>query len=102
MSIERALLEAAKQLAEAQQKKALRLQIQYDDLQSQTAEVKLKRDAARNAEQLFLNYRPAFGTDYICPRCWIENENRSPLRARPGTAKEDFFECTNCHLELSL
>jgi DNA-directed RNA polymerase subunit M/transcription elongation factor TFIIS len=43
------------------------------------------------------------GTDFQCPRCWIDQEKRSNLQPTgKGTSNTDFFRCGSCEYEFAL
>lgn len=48
------------------------------------------------------NYMPRqrVGQPYQCPRCWVRDGVRAPLRAVPGGDDHDLLRCEQCHTDL--
>lgn len=44
-----------------------------------------------------MNYRPNFdATRFLCPRCWVRQSARHPLRAVSGADDYDMLRCGQC------
>lgn len=44
-----------------------------------------------------MNYRPNFdGARFMCPRCWVRQSARNPLRPVSGTDDYDMLRCGAC------
>ena len=88
---------------EANELKAAEARIEQEI--QQTAEIIAaliaRRDSARLSHQRLLNYTPALGSDYQCPRCWVHHEARSVLTPVPGTDNEG-FRCDVCGFHLGI
>ena len=98
MDVSGRLREVAKELVGGLQGKILALQKEIGDLQAETRKKQASLDTARSAAQRLFNYDPVFGGNiYHCPRCWIIDEARSPLRPISGGADYDSFTCEMCH-----
>jgi hypothetical protein len=96
MTTERELRQAAREIAAQAQAAVTRLEQETLDLKTRLAEKEAERDAARLAPKRLANYPVRLGTDYQCPRCWIEHEKRSPLRPIPSGDKNDILRCGIC------
>ncbi len=69
-------------------------------LEEQKATLIARRNAARLGSQRLLNFEPALGENFQCPRCWIHDEIRSALTPIPGTSHKDLFRCQTCGLHV--
>ena len=54
----------------------------------------------RLLEERLLKFPVQRGSDYLCPRCWIEKGGLSPLRRIPSQGDDDFLRCGLCEYEL--
>jgi hypothetical protein len=89
-----ALSKIAEELTEAAQNRASALRREIVELEKETAKKKSALDAANLAHERLANYTVLIGTEYQCPRCWIESEVRSALRPTGrGLDNEDVFAC---------
>lgn len=46
-----------------------------------------------------LKYQPRGEGVYLCPKCWIKNEQRSSLRSIPSNSDDDILACNSCGSE---
>ncbi len=98
MTADQELRKIASETARYAQARVTRLEEEVLDLEKRLAEKKTERDSARLAAKRLSNFQVTIGTDYQCPRCWIESGTRSPLRPiGGGTRDEDFFRCRRGH-----
>ena len=70
------------------------------EIDERKAELVAERDAMNRAPERALNFQPASGPDYICPRCWVQDETRATLR--PALAPEQGrarLRCDACGFE---
>ena len=54
----------------------------------------------RLTEERLLKFPVQQGSNYLCPRCWIEKGGLSPLKKIPGQGDHDLFCCGVCEYEL--
>jgi hypothetical protein len=54
----------------------------------------------RLLEERLLKFPVQRGSDYLCPRCWIEKGGLSPLRKIPSQGDHDLLRCGLCEYEL--
>jgi hypothetical protein len=89
---------------EANELKAAEARIEQEirDIEEIIAGLVARRDSARLSHQRLLNYTPALGSDYQCPRCWVDHEVRSVLTPVPGTDTEDCFRCGVCGFQIGV
>lgn len=101
MSYSAKIKQAAQQIADRLQQRALRLETEIAKLEQEVTEKKAQRDMAHLAPERTRDFQPELGGHLQCPRCWIEDEVRSPMPPISGSADEDRFRCSKCHYELS-
>jgi hypothetical protein len=70
--------------------------------EDKTALKKEPFERAETAQGRLSNYQPVTGTDYQCPRCWIDRATASPLRPVPHTTLEQVFRCGICQHEIGI
>jgi hypothetical protein len=63
------------------------------------------RTGLSDAERLLTEERLSkfpvqLGTDYLCPRCWVEEGGLSPLKKISTQGNQDRFYCGLCQYEL--
>lgn len=59
----------------------------------------LQNDGTQNMDARIrsVNYRPRLeGGKFMCPRCWVKQSARQPLRPVPGTDDYDMLRCGGC------
>ena len=49
-----------------------------------------------------LKFQTKIGTEFQCPRCWIEHERRSSLRPVPAGTRDDMMKCSVCAAEYAV
>lgn len=56
----------------------------------------------QNIKARHTSYRPKFGRDYQCPKCWMRDSIRSSMRSVPGTDEYDILRCNrdNCSADV--
>jgi hypothetical protein len=55
----------------------------------------------RLLEERLLKFPVQRGSDYLCPRCWIEKGGLSPLKKIPSSEVDhDLLRCGLCEYEL--
>jgi hypothetical protein len=65
-------------------------------------ELEAEIHAVNLARERLARFQPEIGGSLQCPRCWIENEIRSPLTRIRGTDRYELFGCPRCELELAV
>ena len=88
---------------EANELKAAEARIEQEirDIEEMIAALIARRNSARLSHQRLLNYTPTLGSDYQCPRCWVDHEVRSVLTPVLGTDSED-FRCDVCGFHIGI
>jgi ribosomal protein L37AE/L43A len=99
VEITTALLEEAKRYAANAQARLSKLEADLKDIERQKAEVEAKCQAARVATKRLLKFEVQIGSEYQCPRCWIEHERRSALRGVASRTSDDIMACRICGAE---
>lgn len=79
-----------------------KLEQQQAEVERRKAEINAQLEAARVSAKRLLNFRPCIGTDFQCPRCWIVNEVRSPLRPIPSDTSDDIMRCRVCEGDFTI
>jgi DNA-directed RNA polymerase subunit RPC12/RpoP len=96
MRIEDALREEAEYAAQNAQARLAAVEAELAEIEQQKREKEAQCQSARLAPKRLLEYRLKIGTEYQCPRCWIENERRSNLSAIPSDTRDDIMRCHTC------
>ena len=87
------LHEASNEAARMQQRDAS-LKDELLKIEARKAAVQTEREKIRTAAQRALKFMPKIGAEHQCPRCWILNERRAPLR--PVGSPSDDFDIMRC------
>jgi len=102
MDIASSVRHAANELAQAAQHRAASLKREIVALEEQLAEKNAALQFSHEAHDRLLNFQPKIGSDYQCPRCWIEDDMRAALRAIPADANDkDRLACERCGNQLT-
>jgi hypothetical protein len=96
-AVDQVLTEIARELAGAAEKRLLLLTYEVDQLREQLKAAKAERTAARLETKRLPGFSARVGEDYLCPRCYIIDGSRSPLRSVMCTRDEEFFCCDHLH-----
>ena len=67
-----AFTEAARDLAEMIQQRVTNLEREGQEIEARLRQINQQRKVARGLTERLLNFRPMRGTNYQCPRCWVE------------------------------
>src|ERR1700730_10131209 len=102
MSISAKIRGVTAALARDAEQRAKDLRRQLLAIEARALAIKTELDAAHLAHDRLANFQIKLGTDYQCPRCWIEHETRAALTPLPGIAREDVFHCRDCQFEFSV
>lgn len=102
MSIANELQQQALVLANEKQRTVLDLEKKKADMEMKLHQIEAQLDMARLSHKRFPDYRPEIGTDYQCPRCWINNERRSTLVPIPSDNDTDTLRCRNCGIDFHI
>ena len=96
-TVERVLTEIAREAAGAIEKRLTLLEQEAEQFRKQLQSAEAERDAARAAVSRLSGFSAKVGEDYLCPRCYITDGTRSPLRSIRCTRDEEFFNCDQGH-----
>src|ERR1700675_4038863 len=96
MSIETILIAEAKYAADGLKGAVAALQTELREIERRKGEIEAKLHAADFAHKRSLNFRPRIGSDFQCPRCWVQNETRTALRPDDSNTRDDIFRCHIC------
>src|SRR5262249_3627037 len=103
MSIESEIHQTALDIARQLEAQAVQIERELADVETRKTELLTQRDTARRAQNRLSNFQIAFGSDYQCPRCWIQHEARSTLMPTPSTyPRVDIFHCGTCGFDLGV
>jgi hypothetical protein len=100
MSIEDILIEEAKYQAERMQSTRPALEAELLEIEKRKAKIEADLNALNLAHKRLLNYRPRIGPNLHCPRCGVQKEIGSSLRAIPTSGKDDILRCNTCGLDV--
>ena len=102
MSIGGELKECAHHFAQEAQSRLAQIEREIAEIDERKAQLTAQRDLIRSASERAFDFEPMLGSDFQCPRCWIESETRSFLRpVRSEKPREDIFRCNRCEFEYS-
>jgi DNA repair exonuclease SbcCD ATPase subunit len=93
MRIEDVLADEARYQAERMQSSLPTLTRELVELQQRKAQIKEEIRTINSAQKRLRAYRPAFGPNYQCPRCWVQQEIRASLHPIPSRTKDDILRC---------
>jgi lysine 2,3-aminomutase len=68
-------------------------------IDQRVAEINAEIRQAKLARQRLLDFRPRLGSEFQCPRCWIQGDARATLEASPNTTGEEILTCRTCGSE---
>ncbi len=100
MAIRDQILQAANEIAGRMQADLFDLDRQLSEAKKHVAKIQNECDAARGVPERLSNFPIELGSDYLCPRCWIEEGRRSLLNPVPSNTREDLLRCSLCQFEL--
>jgi DNA-directed RNA polymerase subunit M/transcription elongation factor TFIIS len=93
----------AVRLAKYAQNHAAVLQQELVQVEARKRELEARFHTAKFAQERLQQFVPTRGSEFQCPRCWIEHETLSALRpTRRGSGNTDIFECNRCKYEFAL
>jgi hypothetical protein len=99
MDIDRVLLDEAANTAQNLEDGVAVLEAELAAIEQRVAEINAEIRQARLARQRLLDFRPQVGSEYQCPRCWVQGDSRATLEASPNTTGEEIFACRTCGSE---
>jgi DNA-directed RNA polymerase subunit M/transcription elongation factor TFIIS len=103
MSIADQIYEVAVRLAKYAQSHAAALQKELVELEARKRELEAQLHTAKFTYERLQDFVPPRGSDFQCPRCWIEHETLSVLRPTSrGAGNTHIFECKTCEYEFTL
>jgi hypothetical protein len=97
MKIEDALVLEAKRYADQLQDRRPNLEIELLEIETRKAQIEAQLDTLKRAHTRLLDYRPCIGTDFQCPRCWVEYKPGATLRPIPSSTHDDIMRCNVCN-----
>ena len=100
MTIRDQILQAASEIAGRMQADLFDFDRQLFEAKKHVAKIERECVAARGAPERLSNFPIQLGSDYLCPRCWIEEGRRSPLNSVRSSTGEDLLRCGLCQFEL--
>lgn len=90
------LIEEAKSLELRAQNARLKLQAEFEEIESRKLQVEASLHATRSKIQRALNFDPGSSPTYYCPACWIERGTRATLSPNPDTPTHGVLRCDSC------
>ena len=90
----------AREIARRAQFRLAMLDREEAKIDRRKAEIATEREDISDAAQRALDFRPAIGADYQCPRCWVDHRKQSILQPIASQTGNDLFRCEDCHLDL--
>ena len=97
MEIEKTLLEEAQYAVSNLKNRARALESQLQEIEKLKLEIEAECQAASLAPKRLLKFQPKAGTQYQCPRCWINHERQSVLRPVNSASEEHgVMHCQIC------
>jgi DNA-directed RNA polymerase subunit M/transcription elongation factor TFIIS len=103
MSFGDQIIGIAVRLAKNAQAHAAALQEELAELEARKRELEVQLHTAKFAHERLHDFVPICGTDFHCPRCWIEHQTLSVLGLTSrGTGNTQIFECSTCKYEFTL
>ena len=103
VSISNELLNVATRIAQNAQLRLAALDQEEAGLDARKAEIGAERKEISVAAQRAVGFRPQVGTEFQCPRCWVDYERRARLLpVGGGTKAEDYFRCRTCGFEYAV
>jgi hypothetical protein len=99
MSIENELRQQAFDIAQLRLADLLTQRRRAEQLTTELAEAEARVENLKRIADRSKSFQPKIGSDYACPRCWVENEIRSSLKPSGSESDEDWWRCTTCKSE---
>jgi len=79
MSISSELLQVANEISQNAQLRLAALDQEQAEIDARKADIEAERKNVSLAAQRALDFRPQDGTNFQCPRCWVDYERRARL-----------------------
>jgi DNA-directed RNA polymerase subunit M/transcription elongation factor TFIIS len=102
MSFADQIHEVAVRLATYGQSRAAALKQELLKVEARKRELEAQLHVAKFAHQRLRDFVPTRGSEFQCPRCWIEHETLSALRPTSRGTGNEIFECDTCQYEFVL
>jgi len=99
MDIDRVLLDEAANTVRNLEDGVVVLEAELAAIEQHVAEINAEIRQAKLARQRLLDFRPRVGSDFQCPRCWVQGDARSTLEAWRSTTSEEILTCRVCGSE---
>lgn len=90
----------AREIARRAQFRLAVLDREEAELDRRMAEIGVERANIRGAAQRARDFRPMIGTEYQCPRCWVDHKKQSVLQPMASQTENALFRCQDCDLDL--
>lgn len=90
------LAEAAQQHAARTEANARKLDLEQQDIEARQRQIEIELHAARHAVQRALNFQARAGSDFFCPKCWIDRGRRAVLFEVSGSRTHNIMRCNEC------
>lgn len=92
----------ANEIAKQRETNLSRLQKELLEIEAKKLELERSIKSVRLARQRLHDYGAIFGSDFPCPRCWIDYEARNPMSSRPSDTRDDIWQCDHCGLTITV
>lgn len=99
MDAEMVLTNEAAKIAERLQSTARALEPELLEIEKRKIEIDATLHMAHLSRKRLLDLQVRLGTNFQCPRCWIEREARTALTPIPGTDSDDILRCHSCGVD---
>lgn len=96
MDIEQVLEAEAEYLVANLEGRRPALEAELREIERRKLQVNAELEATHIARHRLVNFRPRFGADYQCPRCWVHHETRSRLESVGSDTRDDILRCRQC------
>lgn len=100
MSIGERLQVLAREIARRAQFRLAVLSREEAEIDRRKVQIETERKNISGAARRAIDFRPLIGTDYQCPRCWVDHEKQSILLPILGQTRNDLFHCDECDFDL--
>jgi len=101
MSLEALLQQRAREIAESIERQIPTFRQQRDEHLAEVDAAQTKLDSAKASLKRSASFPTHCDGDYCCPRCWVERDVQTKLRALTDENGNDVFECHRCYLRVA-
>ena len=96
------LIQLANDIATKREGRLLELKAELVKIEEKKSEIERSLHTARVALKRANDYDPILGSDFICPRCWVDDEARNLMSPKPSETKDDIWECSHCGQSITI